>query len=578
MVFDGFGRQVRSEQRESGAKCISTIQSYDGLGRVKAAPSTGLLPRAAGIKVVTKSIRYNRAYRGCGNRPYVNILYRYVFREIFVSTLIGTLLFTFVLFLQTIGSVMELLIGPNVSGRQTIYLFLLMVPRTLVFTIPMGVLVGVLVGLGRMATDGEITAMRAAGIPGRRLILPIAVWALLGASASSLTTHYLNPWAQRELQSMRESLKISQATAQIQPRIFVENFPDFVLYVREVLPADTARLKHVFVADMRTPELRGSFSGLNATVSGPRITLAEQAFAIPILEQNRVQLNLPSASRYEQSSDPDQYHFSEYEDIDQVLEFETTTPAAGSSPFEQMSTPELAAAARESDQPILAGVELHQRFAFPMTCLIFPMVGIPLAISSQRSSRSVGVVLGIALVFIYWMIWLSGVAMANAEILPVGLALWMGNIIFGVAGLLMLARLDSPKSRDFAAAVLRPFRRWAMWLQSRRSQPGEATGRNQGIEGKRRGGRELFAAVFPDHGSLPAFDVPVLLRRHGGQLCIDMVRLQFLRAVARHARTRQARSVHPVHLLPDAVPDLRNRAARCTGRHVDYILHPREAS
>ena len=92
---------------------------------------------------------------------------------------------------------------------------------------------------------------------------------------------------------------------------------------------------------MRTPESRGSFSGLNATVSGPRITLAEQAFAIPIPEQNRVQLNLPSASRYEQSSDPDQYHFSEYEDIDQVLEFETTTPAAGSSPFEQMSTPEL---------------------------------------------------------------------------------------------------------------------------------------------------------------------------------------------------------------------------------------------
>ena len=438
------------------------------------------------ITVVTTSIRYNRAYCGCGNRPFVNILFRYVFREIFVSTLIGTLLFTFVLFLQTIGSVMELLIGPNVSGRQTLYLFLLMVPRTLVFTIPMGVLVGVLVGLGRMSTDGEITAMRAAGISGRRLIFPIAVWALLGASASSLTTHYLNPWAQRELQSMRERLKISRATAQIQPRIFVETFPGFVLYVREVLPADTVRWKHVFVADMRTPESRGSFSGLNATVSGPRITLAEQAFAIPILEQNRVQLNLPSASRYEQSFDPDQYHFFEYENIDQVLGFETTTPAAGSSPLEQMSTPELATAARESDQPILAGVELHQRFAFPMTCLIFPMVGIPLAISSQRSSRSVGVIFGIVLVFIYWMIWLTGVAMANAEILPVGLALWMGNLIFGVSGLVMLARLDSPNGRDFAAAVMRPFRRLSVWLQSRGSHPeavtGEATGRDRGVE------------------------------------------------------------------------------------------------
>ena len=89
----------------------------------------------------------------------MEILFRYVFREIFVSTLIGTLLFTLVLFLQQIGTVMELLIGPNLSGRETLYLFLLYLPQTLVLTIPMGVLVGVLVGLGRMSTDGEILCM-----------------------------------------------------------------------------------------------------------------------------------------------------------------------------------------------------------------------------------------------------------------------------------------------------------------------------------------------------------------------------------------------------------------------------------
>ena len=204
-----------------------------------------------------------------------------------------------------------------------------------------------------------------------------------------------------------------------------------------------------------------------------QLSSSDSAFAIPLLEQDRVQLNLPAASRYEQSHDPDQYHFFEYENIDQVLEFETSQPAGGSGALEQMSTEELAIAAREGERPILAAVQLHQRFAFPLTCLIFPMVGIPLAISSQRSSRSVGVVFGVVLVFVYWMIWLGGVALASAEVLPVGVALWMGNVIFGLAGLVMLAQLDSPKRRDWAAAVLRPFRLLSARLRSRGSRPAD---------------------------------------------------------------------------------------------------------
>lgn len=397
----------------------------------------------------------------------MGILFRYVFREIVVSTLIGTLLFTFVLFLQSIGRVMELLIGPNVSGRQTLYLFLLMLPQTLVFTIPVGVLVGVLVGLGRMSTDGEITAIRAAGIPGRRLVPPIAVWAVLGALASGATSHYWNPWAQRELQAVQEKLRISQATAQVQPRVFIESFPDFVLYVGDVLPGDTVQWRHVFIADTRDPAKRGSFSGLDATVSGPRITLAAEATAIPILDQDRVQLNMPHASTYEQSYNTDNYHTVEIDNFDQVLEFGSTQPRAGAGPLEQMTTGQLRGAVSSGDQPIAAAVEFHKRLAFPLTCLIFPLVGIPLAISSQRASRSVGVVFGLVLVFVYWMIWLGGVALASAELLPVGPALWIGNVLFGITGVVMLAHLDSPNRRDWAALVLTPVRRLAARVRSR---------------------------------------------------------------------------------------------------------------
>ena len=149
-----------------------------------------------------------------------------------------------------------------------------------------------------------------------------------------------------------------------------------------------------------------------------------------------------------------------------------------------MSTGQLAVAAREGDQRIAAGIELHKRFAFPLTCLIFPMIGIPLAISSQRSSRSVGVVFGLVLVFVYWMIWLGGVALASAEVLPVGPALWMGNVVYGIAGLVMLIYLDSPNRRDLAAFVLSPLRRLAAGLRFR-VVPGADAGAESSQNGRR---------------------------------------------------------------------------------------------
>ena len=397
----------------------------------------------------------------------MGILSRYILREIALATLIGTLLFTFVLFLQSIGEVMELLVGPNASTTEVLHLFVLTVPRTLKFTIPMGVLVGVLVGLGRLSTDGEITAMRAAGIPGRRVILPITLWATLGAVACAATTLVFNPWAQRESRRISETLRISQVTAQIRPRVFIESFPKFVLYVREVVPGPIVRWKGVFMADMRDPKKRGSFSGLNATVDGPAVTLAQEAIAVPRPDQDRVQLNLLAPRRYEQSYDPSKYQLHQYGDLNQVLEIESSSPSQ-SSALDHMTTEELMAKQGGEEGGIEAAIELQQRFAFPFACLVFPMVGIPLAISSQRPGRSVGVVLTVVLVFLYWMIWLGSIALAHAGMLPVVPAVWSGNILFALGGLVLLFRLDTPGRRDVSALLLSPFRALASLRKPKR--------------------------------------------------------------------------------------------------------------
>src|ERR1700756_5011131 len=107
------------------------------------------------------------------------ILGRYIFREIISSTLLGTLLSTFVIFLQVSGKAFEVLIGSSARPRVAAYVFALALPQLLPMTIPFGVLVGILIGLGRMSSDGEITAMRAAGVPSRKVIAPVMTFAFL---------------------------------------------------------------------------------------------------------------------------------------------------------------------------------------------------------------------------------------------------------------------------------------------------------------------------------------------------------------------------------------------------------------
>src|SRR5215470_12518518 len=94
----------------------------------------------------------------------VRILTRYILREVLSHAVIGIALFTFVIFMRDVSRILELVVRNSAPIPSVAQLFFLTLPAALTVTIPMGVLVGILIGLSRMAADSEITAMRAAGV------------------------------------------------------------------------------------------------------------------------------------------------------------------------------------------------------------------------------------------------------------------------------------------------------------------------------------------------------------------------------------------------------------------------------
>src|SRR6516164_1205190 len=169
----------------------------------------------------------------------MRLLGRYVFREILSGTFLATSLATFVIFLHRVDRLFDVVVRSSSSPATVLTLFALAMPPVLPWTIPFGMLVGILIGLGRMASDGEIIAMRAAGVSSRKVVAPVLLFATLAAGCAAFASLRLTPLSYREYNRIVNDLIATRLSAEIQPRVFQEDFPNTILYVNDVGHGET---------------------------------------------------------------------------------------------------------------------------------------------------------------------------------------------------------------------------------------------------------------------------------------------------------------------------------------------------
>ena len=108
----------------------------------------------------------------------MRIFTRYILKEVLWHGLIGASVFTFVIFMRELTRILEAVVRNSAPFPSVAEIFFLTLPAALKVTIPMGVLVGILLGLSRMAADSEVTAMRASGVSVRKFLKIISVFGI----------------------------------------------------------------------------------------------------------------------------------------------------------------------------------------------------------------------------------------------------------------------------------------------------------------------------------------------------------------------------------------------------------------
>lgn len=385
----------------------------------------------------------------------MRLLSRAIFKEIAAAAILGITLFTTILFLRNLGADLFSLLVRTAAPPKTVALMMtLAIPFSLPYTVPLGVLVGVLIGLSRLASDGELTAIRSAGISGRRIALPPLTFAFLAMLATAAAALWLTPLCFREANRIAARLTASQLTAEVQPRVFAEQFqePKIVLFVGDVtpIPGNASRWRDVFIADVApTPQAGEPI----AAMTRPRVMLAQGAIARPDAARNRIQLSLTNYATFE--VDNFQYRASLAPTSEQILEAEKPSESRTRHPEREMDTVPLWRSvyhpAADLSRQALAEfkIELHQRLALPPACMLLALVGIPLGVSTKRSSKSAAFVLTLALAFAYYMGLIAMINVARQGRIAVELAVWTPNIVFALLGLVLILRLEIPGDRDF---------------------------------------------------------------------------------------------------------------------------------
>src|SRR5213594_3494174 len=148
----------------------------------------------------------------------MRILTRYILGEVVSHAVIGMAVFTFVLFTRDLGRILDLVVRNSAPLPSILQIFFFTVPVALTYTIPMGVLVGILIGLSRLAADSEITAMRASGIGVWSFLRIISIFVVLTWILALANAVYLAPRSEAALGHLQDRLKTSQASYEIQPR------------------------------------------------------------------------------------------------------------------------------------------------------------------------------------------------------------------------------------------------------------------------------------------------------------------------------------------------------------------------
>ena len=358
----------------------------------------------------------------------------YIVTEILPPFLLGLSAFTIILLIARILRLVELVVTRGVPFLQIGKLLALILPTFLEMTVPMALLLGIFLGLGRLSSDHELLALKASGISPIQVLLPIGTVALLISLITLLITTLVRPAANLALKKELFNIAKNRVGTALREKVFNDDFPHVLIYAEEVVPpGDTSQ--GVLIVDRRNP-------------AREEIIFGKVALILSDEESKTISLKLFDGTVYEREKKQLGFSQTRFNTYDFKLDLEEAFGPIRKKERgpKEMSLRRLGKAILDKEEqglkPTAELIELHQRFSFAFAPLVLGLLGVSLVMipTRSRASRSWGFALCLSWLLVYYGLLSMGKALGERDILPAALALWLPNIVVGLIAIRLFGK------------------------------------------------------------------------------------------------------------------------------------------
>jgi lipopolysaccharide export system permease protein len=353
---------------------------------------------------------------------------RYILLELLTPFVLTLSALMMILLTGQMLQLTELFINKGVSFTTVSKIFIYLLPPFLVIAIPMAVLIATIIGFSRLMADHEITALMAGGVSLSRLAVPVHLFTVLAFGLTFSLSVWAQPWVGRSMKSAAMDLLKQEFSLGLEPGIFNESLGSLMIYVDE-MPTPT-QLKGVVIYDLRD-------------AAQPALILAQEGMILNDPASDRVGLRLLNGSQHQESGNPPRYQWITFGRYEFKLDLAAALKRAsgkGTAAFNiQQIKAKLAGAQTLERRELRALEEYYKTYAFPFSCLIFGMIGIPLGLVIKQGGQLGGFALGIAMALIYYLFMIIADFLVTSMVITPLAAAWLPNLIMAVAAVFLLA-------------------------------------------------------------------------------------------------------------------------------------------
>ena len=365
----------------------------------------------------------------------MKLIDRFVSRELLVNVLFAIAVLSLVLVVGNIfRKLLPLLVNHDVPMEYLIAFIAYVLPFSLIFTIPWGLLTAILLVFGRLSADNELIALRSNGVSITRICIPLGAIAVICTAICVWLNVQVAPAAQEKLRSTIFDLATRNPMALFGSDQVIDQFPGRRIYVGK---KEGNKLENITVFEMNDKSLP------------VKVTYARTGMLEADLANKQILMHLYQA-RYQERDEKEPFNVHKIRDginmvegtlpisLEELYEKEKKRPYRSALSIEQLLEQLKSENTRERSA---SRTELNKRFSFPFACVAFAIIGVPLGVTAHRRETSIGFAMALIVATTYFLFVIIGDTLRGNPHAHPELLVWFPNVLFIVLGVLLFRRL-----------------------------------------------------------------------------------------------------------------------------------------